>query len=129
MTFVGDEGVVTVDDPRNDWSPVHIRRYMTIRRKRFLLPWKTRCPLVGSARPSVRYRGSQRRDFCRGIADMAAAILEGRLGRLSARFCLHVNELTLAIHNARLGQSHTVTTALDEEANKQGCQALIGGAV
>ena len=48
----------------------------------------------------VRYRGAQNRNFCRGVAELAEAIREGRPSRLSANYCLHVVEMTLAIHNA-----------------------------
>jgi hypothetical protein len=39
-------------------------------------------------------------DFARGVAELAEAIAGGRECRLSPRFCLHVNELVLAIQNA-----------------------------
>ena len=39
-------------------------------------------------------------DFCRGAAEIAAAIEQGKSPRLSADFSLHVNELALAIHHA-----------------------------
>jgi len=46
-----------------------------------------------------RYR-QHRQDFARGIADLAQAAAEGRPPRLPADYCLHVNELVLAIQNA-----------------------------
>ena len=100
MRFFGDEGVIEVADPRNDKSRIRMQRYITVRRRRMLSPWRRRYPLVGAGKKEVRYRGSQRRDFCAGIADMAEAIAGDRPCRLSARFCLHVNEITLALHNA-----------------------------
>ena len=100
LKFFGDEGVITVADPRNDRSSIHEQRYITVRRRRMLTPWRRRHALVGGNKKEVRYRGSQRRDFCAGVAEMAEAIAAGRSCRLSARFCLHVNELTLALHNA-----------------------------
>jgi hypothetical protein len=39
-------------------------------------------------------------DFARGIEEMRAAISEGRLCRLPARYALHVNEIVLAVHQA-----------------------------
>jgi hypothetical protein len=53
-------------------------------------------------------------DFARGVAEMAAAIKEGRTCRLSPQFSLHVLEVTLAIQNA-LEQStaYRVTTTFD----------------
>ncbi len=39
-------------------------------------------------------------DFCRGVAEMADAIIEKRPCRLSSEFSLHNNELVLAIQNS-----------------------------
>lgn len=39
-------------------------------------------------------------DFCRGVAELAAAIVENRPCRLSAEYALHVNEMVLAIQNS-----------------------------
>jgi hypothetical protein len=39
-------------------------------------------------------------DFARGIVEMANAVTDGRVSRLPARFCLHINELALAIHSS-----------------------------
>jgi hypothetical protein len=53
-------------------------------------------------------------DFARGVAEMAAAIKENRAPRLSARFSLHVLEVTLAIQNANEQSStYEVTTTFD----------------
>lgn len=99
LRIFGDEGVLSVADPRSDDSPVVLRRYRTLRRRRFL-SWGRRLPPVGGKERIARYRGSQTRDFCRTVADMAAALREGRPPYFSARFGLHVTELTLACHYA-----------------------------
>jgi hypothetical protein len=53
-------------------------------------------------------------DYCLGIVEMAAAIRESRPCRLSAQYCLHNNEIVLAIHNAlETGSSYDVTTSFD----------------
>jgi len=110
----GDEGVITVEDPRRDHSPIYIRKYFTLRRSRRLIPWRSRYPLVESGRPQVKYRGSQERDFCSGVADMAAALRDHRKCRLSAEFGLHVVELTLALHGAsEHAQTYEMTTTFD----------------
>jgi predicted dehydrogenase len=102
LRLFGDEGVLEVADPRSDRSPVTERRYYSLRRRRALLPWKKKLPLLAppDRREIVKYRGSQSRDFCRLIADMAQAAVEGRPPYLGARFALHVAELTLACQNA-----------------------------
>jgi predicted dehydrogenase len=97
LRLFGDDGVLAVEDPRSDRSPITERRYRTLRRRRFLGPAK-RLRLPGGRERIAAYRGSQTRDFCRAIADMAAAIEGGRPAYLGARFALHVTELTLACH-------------------------------
>ncbi len=100
LRLFADEGVLTVDDPRSDHSPVFAQRYRTVRRKRFLSPLKRKLPFATSRTRLAQYRGSQSRDFCRGVADMAAAIASGGTPLMDADFALHVCEATLACHNA-----------------------------
>ena len=102
LRLFGDDGVLEVADPRSDRSPVTERRYYSLRRRRALFPWSSKLPLLKPPRSQaiVKYRGSQQRDFCRSIADMAVAKREGRPHYLSARLALHVTELTLACQNA-----------------------------
>lgn len=97
LAFWGDDGALIVDDPRSDRSALRLRRYRTIRRRRFLDRGR-RLPLLGGRERIARYRGSQTRDFCRAVADMAAAAREGRPPYLGAAFALHVTEVTLACH-------------------------------
>jgi hypothetical protein len=53
-------------------------------------------------------------DFCRGVAELAEAVEEGRPCRLSARFCLHVTELALAISKAGAsGASYKIRSSFD----------------
>ncbi|MCC6682547.1 MAG: Gfo/Idh/MocA family oxidoreductase [Phycisphaeraceae bacterium] len=126
LRFFGEDGVLEVADPRRDRSPIRHRRYVTIRRARKLMPVGRKLPLLGGKRKQVKYRGSQQRDFCSAIAEMAAAIEAERTCRLSAEFCLHVNEMVLAIHDARrMGTPYRMTTTFSpiepmpwaEEAN------------
>jgi predicted dehydrogenase len=114
FTLVGDEGVISTDDCWNFRSPVHLRRYVTIRRSLLLQPWRRRVPLAGQASIGLPRSGATRMDFARGIADMARAIADRRAPRLSPDFCLHVCEATLAIHNALANPgTHRLTTAFD----------------
>lgn len=114
LRLFGDDGVMTLKDPRDDRSPLTIQRYTVIRRARMLFPWGRRYPLAGKHRKHVRYRGSQRRNFCSALAEMAQAIQAGRPCRLNADFCLHVNEMTLAIQYAMdTSQPYTMTTSFD----------------
>ena len=100
MRLFGDDGVIDVADPRSDTSAVQLRRYRTIRRRRFLSPLAKKLPKVGGSEKIAAYRGSQTRDFCRAIADMARAIETGGRAVTDARFALHITELTLAAHFA-----------------------------
>ena len=40
-------------------------------------------------------------DYLTGVAELGAALSEGRAPRLSAELALHVTEIALAIHDAR----------------------------
>ncbi|MEM6441637.1 MAG: gfo/Idh/MocA family oxidoreductase, partial [Pseudomonadota bacterium] len=100
LRLFGDDGVLDVEDPRRDDTPVRLRRYMTLRRRRFLSPRARRLKPLGGRERIAAYRGSQSRDFCRAIADMAAAAKVGRKPYLDGHFLLHVAETTLACHRA-----------------------------
>lgn len=100
LTVFADDGVISVEDPRSDTSPIKLRRYQKIRRRRFLSPLATRIKPKGPKETIAKYRGSQTRDFCRAIADMAGAIVEGRAPYTSPEFACHITEVTLAAHFA-----------------------------
>jgi len=51
-----------------------------------------------NGKPSVR--GAHPMHFCRGPAEMVAAMREKRRSRIPPDYCLHNNELVLAIHAA-----------------------------
>lgn len=101
LRIIGDEGILYTDDCWYYQSPVYLRRWINLRRKTFLSPWKTRYPLVKN--PQTAYlgsRGAQQMDFCRGVAEMAEAIAQNRPSRISTAYSLHINEVVLAIQNA-----------------------------
>jgi predicted dehydrogenase len=100
LQLFGDDGVLSIEDPRNDRAKIKLRRYHTIRRKRFLSPLAKHLPLLGGSEKIASYRGSQTRDFCRSIVDMVEAIETERSPYMTAAFALHVTELTLACHFA-----------------------------
>ncbi len=115
LSIIGDRGILSTKDCWFYRSPVYVRRPITIRRKTFMSPWKSRYPLVSSrASGKYKYRGSQQMDFARGVAELAASIPEHRPSVLSERYCLHTNELVIAIDAAReTGSAYTVTTTFD----------------
>jgi predicted dehydrogenase len=107
----GDEGVLRTDELWNNRAPVRSRRFMRIRRRLFLNPLPTTHRLP---RPPYGKPVGHPMDFCRGPAEMAASLREGRPCRMSPAFSLHVNELALAIHNAaRHGGEVRMTTRFE----------------
>ena len=99
----GDEGVLWTKDTWRYRSPVYLRRYLTLRRRMFLNPLRETVRLLGTHLPEAASSGSAEMDFARGLSELALAVREGRLSRLSPRFSLHVNELSLAISAATKG--------------------------
>jgi predicted dehydrogenase len=107
LTIIGKEGVLRIDDSWDYRSPIYIQRRNFFSRVAGKYPFVTKLPVVGERRlplldgPGANsYRQTHKMDFARGVAELAEAIAEGRECRMSAQFCLHVNELVLAIHNA-----------------------------
>ena len=134
LRIFGDEGILCTDDIWRPRCPVYIKRYVKIGRKTMLAPWKEGYPLVGppasvlsrarrfvipprAAIRAIRARLrhlKKRVDFCLGIAELAAAARGDRPCRLSSRYCLHNNEVVLAIHNAPAnGCPYRVKTSFD----------------
>jgi predicted dehydrogenase len=106
LRIMGDDGILYTHDVWDYSSRVYSRRWITVRRRMSLSPWRTR----------YRRLAEQGRDLIlddrgRGVAELAAAIAEGRRSRLSAQFSLHVTELTLAIQQAGLeARAYRMTT-------------------
>lgn len=92
-------------------APIYIRRWFNFRRKHLEWP-RRKYPLIGKG-ARYNYRGTQQMDFARGVAEMAAAIREGRPSRLSAAYSLHVNELVLAVQHAFTGPTYKMTTTFE----------------
>ncbi|MBW6416924.1 Gfo/Idh/MocA family protein [Celeribacter sp. PS-C1] len=66
-----------------------MEKYLHMRNKRKLAVAKN---------PETKFaEGGHPMDFVRGVADMAAAVREGRPARLGSDFSLHITEVTLAI--------------------------------
>ena len=118
MRIFGSDGILCTDDIWKPRASVYVKRSIRIRRRVVALPWKSRYPLAGPpaslARAQMRRLDGRKVDYCLGIAEMAAAIRENRLCRLSPQYCLHNNEVVLAIHNAQeTGAIYHVTTSFD----------------
>lgn len=99
LRVIGDAGVLTARDTWFYRTPVHYRRYVRLRNRFMLSPWRHRVaqPATGPATPRI---GAAAMDFARGPREMVLALQEGRPSRMAADFSLHANEVALAIHHA-----------------------------
>ena len=114
LRIFGDGGIISTKDSWYYDSPVYVQRMVNIRRKMILNPIKQKYPLQGHKFKKFNYRAAFQMDFARGIAEMAEAIRQQRPCRLSSRYALHVNELVLAIQNAReTNGSYTVKSTFE----------------
>jgi predicted dehydrogenase len=107
LTIVGQDGVLRVGECWDYRCPVYLQRRDFFSRVAQKYPFVSKLPVVSGQRyPLLKgsgansYRKTHKMDFARGVAELAEAIAGGRECRLSPRFCLHVNELVLAIQNA-----------------------------
>lgn len=114
LTIIGDAGVLTVANVRNDVCPVYLRKLPATpsqaaieRRVNRLRKWvrangnrdwqrRRKLPLTRKP-PAIFVSESKPVDFCRGIAEMAAAIKEKRPCRLSPELGVHITELIEAL--------------------------------
>lgn len=114
LRIIGDKGVLSVDECWHSGAPVRLRRFTPLGFRAETYPWLTRhgwtralYELDGKTHvlsPKPGWRRRLRRhdmDYALGVAEVSAAVREGRPSRLPARFALHVNEIALAIQNAR----------------------------
>lgn len=138
LTIIGDDGVIYVKDIRDDACPVYIRAkqqnriqnaleyriaHWQNRLERLLnfIPWSWGTPWRFSKRypfvvkPKRRMSARQKPvDFCRGIADLAAALHEQRRPMLSADLGVQIVELTEALqHPERFTQPHQLASQLE----------------
>lgn len=106
LRIIGDRGIMGIDDCWFNNGKVYVRKFMTIRRKTFLSPFKLTYRVKGTLKVKPKNAGGNRMDFAAGLAELARSVRDGRPCRLSARFSLHVNEVALALQNA--GTNSTV---------------------
>lgn len=114
LRVIGDRGVLSTHDTWDYRSRVGFHPFVTIRRKSLVSPIARPIRLRKSPFGQSETKGAQQMDFARGPAELVAALREGRPSALSSRFCLHVNELVLAIESAHGGQAvHEMTTTFE----------------
>jgi predicted dehydrogenase len=99
LQFFGETGILQIDDAWDYRAPVHKKRYLNVRRSTLILPAgreKLAPPPFG--KPSQRKPHPMH--FCRGPSEIVAALQAGRRSTMPADYCLHNNEIVLAIHEA-----------------------------
>ncbi|MBW4584530.1 MAG: Gfo/Idh/MocA family oxidoreductase [Aetokthonos hydrillicola CCALA 1050] len=117
LKIIGDEGIISVKDCWHYEDPVYVQRRLTLRRKTIENPFKQNYPLVRKIGKKGEYNGRKHMDYCRGVAELANAIAEKYPPYLSAKYCLHTNEIVLAIQNAwTTGAPYKVTTSFQSIA-------------
>jgi predicted dehydrogenase len=117
LTIIGDEGILSTGNVRNDAAPVYLRqipsprihgwleRHLNPLRKRMenllpVVPWsgaewnfRRKLGFVRKPNGAVVDRNGKPVDFLRGPSELAAAIRENRSSRLSAKLGTHITEL------------------------------------
>jgi predicted dehydrogenase len=109
LTIIGDDGILSVSNVRNDVCPVYVRSIPANRLRaaieRRVNKWRqlldgrdeewhiwTRYPMARKPPPRL-LGGDKPVDFCRGPAEMADAIRDNRPCRLSPELGWHITEL------------------------------------
>jgi predicted dehydrogenase len=132
LTIIGDDGVLTIPDVRNDVCPVYLRRIPPDRWRgaieRRLNNWRRFLRLPGSEvdwhfwrryplvrKPVGRFVSRDKAtDFCRGPAELADAIQEQRACRLSAQLGWHITELIESLqYPERFGFRRMLTSTFE----------------
>ncbi len=101
LRIYGEDGILEVDECWDNNAKVKLRKRFTVRRRLINSPFTTRIKLNKNTHPKVGRRGAASMNFALGPAEILQAISEGRDCRASADFALHLNEVTLAIQNAK----------------------------
>lgn len=96
LQFFGDWGIIQIHDAWDYRARVSVKRYLTIKRRMLTVPVGSERLVDLGFRPSKKSKHPMQ--FCRGPAEMAAAVIEARRPRIAPDYCLHNNEIALAIH-------------------------------
>ncbi len=100
LRVIGEEGVLEVNESWNNSAKVKIRKRYVIRRRLVNSIFARKFKIKGETHPKVPRRGAAAMNFALGPAEVLAAIQNGRQTMYLADFALHLNEVTLAIHNS-----------------------------
>jgi len=126
---IGDKGELFVDEGWHFGAPVRLRHFSPLSLRADTYAWLARHWLtrtlfgLGGRKLSTSPKGGWRReikrhemDYTLGVAEVAAALREGRRSRLSANMALHVTEIMLAIQQATVAGA---SVALKPRSNLQ----------
>ncbi len=121
IRIFGSQGTLYTHDIWEPRANVYIKRSIKIRQRSVTLPWGKKFPMVGPeaslARAQVSRLKNKKVDFCLGIVEMIQAIRDKRPCRLSPRYCLHHDEIVLAMHHAsESGSVYRMTTTFEPMA-------------
>ncbi len=100
LRIIGENGVIEVNESWNNVAKVKIRKRFVIRRRLVNSIFAKKFKIKGKTHPKVPRRGAAAMNFALGPAEVLAAIQEGKQTNCLAGFALHLNEVTLAIHNS-----------------------------
>ena len=115
LRIIGDDGVLTMDEPWDYSSKIRVSanakgRLARAIARRFGAGLSKAVPLK-RAPVLAKGRGAPTMDFLRGVAELAAAINEDRPCRLSAELGVHVTEVTEVLqHPERFQRPHAVAS-------------------
>lgn len=130
LQIIGDKGLLSVRDFWDNYSPVKANYYTSLKlkaerkefindnwllRKVFGLDAKTIPFATGGRRKFSLVPEKIKMDYCLGISDLADAIINDEEPLLNKSFCLHINELTLKIHNSLGAGKINLDTTFDHE--------------
>lgn len=112
----GAEGLLTSEDCWFYQTPVAFKRWIRVRRRFMLTPWTTKVALEKSP-VDLPKSGAAAMDFARGPIEVVNAMRDKRASRLPLDFCVHFNEVSLAIHESRnRSDVYRVTSRCDSYA-------------
>lgn len=100
IRIFGDQGVISLKECWDNDDKVYFRKLMRIRRKTFLSPFKKQVKHPEAINVNKVDRGNTKMDFLLGVDAVANSIRTGEPSILSIDFCLHVNEVALALQYA-----------------------------
>lgn len=99
VTVFGEDGVMRAEDCWRFATPVTARGFMRLRNRFMLTPWSRRMKTVPTG-PQTKVRGAGAMDFARGPAALALSVRSGAPSLMPIDFALHVNEVSLAVHDS-----------------------------